>query len=71
MKKGKTLWITRDRQGVCLWEYREFPQKDIDGDVYVSDGGRLLSATDIINASGIILKPGQKVKVRLVTGEQK
>ncbi len=68
MEKGKTLWITRDRQGVCLWEYREFPQIDTD-DVYCSDGGTLLTATDVINASGITLKPRQKVKVRLVTGD--
>ncbi len=69
MEKGKTLWITRDRQGVCLWEYREFPRINTDDDVYCSDGGMLLTATDIINASGITLKPGQKVKVRLVTGD--
>ncbi len=68
MAKSKTLWLTRDKQGISVWEYREFPQRDIDEDVFYSNGGRLLTATDIINASGITLKPGEKKKFRLVEG---
>ena len=65
-QKGKTLWLTNDKGGMCLWEYKEFPQQS-DGNGFCSSNGRLLSTTDVLDASDITIAPGERRRVRLVS----
>ncbi len=75
MAKSKVFWITRDddseQEECCLWDYATYPSKDdtayysnkfVKGDFHDCDA-------DMCRMLGIALKPGQRIKARLVIKE--
>lgn len=74
-QKGKVFWLTKDGDGgsvgdeIVAWAYKSFPQKDKQGDWY-SDDGCIDTFEDgfFEDWTGITLKPGERRRVRLVTG---
>ncbi len=70
MAKSKTVWITRDdeQEGCCLWDYATYPYKD--NTTYNSDkfinGDFIDCDADMCRMLGITLRPGQRIKARLI-----
>ena len=73
MAKSRVIWITRDARDDCgyrLWPYREVPKLSNATSNYFGKanhcGYRFIRKDEFEPATGITLKPGQRIKARLV-----
>lgn len=78
MAKSKVFWLTRDSSDssdIAAWNFRAYPYKDEDGNWNWNADRKFNGEAfeyippHICQMLGIALKPGQKVKARLVLGE--
>ncbi len=79
MAKSRTFWLTRDMETeidetpIWIWAFRCYPQLEAEGIWMPKEGAHGYSheecPQDNINIIGITLKPGEKIKCKLVLGE--
>ncbi len=73
MAKSRTFWVTRDvtkQAKIVVWNFIAHPWKQEDGIWTWNGAGDFENISlDLCQFLGITLKPGEKIKCKLVLGE--